>query len=93
LHLVDGRGNFIAVKAVVDGTQTVNGTLYVDGTVLFSTPGFSGPNGLPTITCTTTSPLSDIKERVTLHRSELGPSRRRARTTTSATSAAQDEMN
>ena len=65
LHLLDGSGNFVAMKAVVDGTQTVNGTVYVDGTVLFATPGFSGPNGLPTITCTNTSPLSGITERVT----------------------------
>jgi hypothetical protein len=65
LHLLNGSGNFIAMKAVVLGDQTVNGTFYVNGTVLFSTPGFSGPNGLPTITCTNTSPVSGINARVT----------------------------
>jgi hypothetical protein len=65
LHLLDGSGNFVAMKAVVLGDQTVNGTFYADGTVLFATPGFSGTNGLPTITCTNTSPLSGILERVT----------------------------
>jgi hypothetical protein len=65
LHLVDGRGNFIAMKSVVLGDQTVNGTFYADGTVLFATPGFSGPNGLPTITCTNTSATSGITSRVT----------------------------
>ena len=52
-------------KAVVLGDQTVNGTFYADGTVLFETPGFSGTNGLPTITCTNTSPVSGITARVT----------------------------
>jgi hypothetical protein len=65
LHLVDGSGNFIAMKAVVLDDQTVNGTFYADGTVLFATPGFSGPNGLPTITCTNTSATSGITSRVT----------------------------
>lgn len=65
LHLVNNSGNFIAMKAVVLGDQTVNGTFYADGTVLFATPGFTGTNGLPTITCTNTSPLSGITERVT----------------------------
>jgi hypothetical protein len=65
LHLLDGSGNVVAMKAVVLGDQTVNGTFYADGTVLFATPGFSGTNGLPTITCTNTSPLSGILERVT----------------------------
>jgi hypothetical protein len=65
LHLLNGSGNFIAMEAVVLGDQTVNGTFYADGTVLFSTPGFSGPNGLPTITCTNTSPVSGITARVT----------------------------
>jgi hypothetical protein len=59
------RGNFVAMKAVVLGDQTVNGTFYADGTVLFATPGFSDTNGLPTIICTNTSPLSGILERVT----------------------------
>ena len=65
LHLVGGSGNFVAMKAVVLGDQTVNGTFYADGTVLFATPGFLGPNGLPTITCTSTSPVSGITSRVT----------------------------
>jgi hypothetical protein len=64
LHLLNGSGNFVAMNAVVLGDQTVNGTFYADGTVLFATPGFSGTNGLPTITCTNTSPLSGITERV-----------------------------
>src|SRR3954465_9213065 len=33
LHLLDGRGNFISMAAVVLGDQTVNGTFYADGTV------------------------------------------------------------
>jgi hypothetical protein len=65
LRLLDGSGNFVAMKAVVLGDQTVNGTFYADGTVLFATPGFSGTNGLPTLTCTKTSPLSGILEQVT----------------------------
>jgi hypothetical protein len=65
LHLVDGSGNFVAMKSVVLDDQTVDGTFYADGTVLFETPGFSGPNGLPTITCTNTSPISGITARVT----------------------------
>ena len=65
LHLVNGPGNFVAMKSVVLGDQTVDGTFYADGTVLFETPGFSGPNGLPTITCTNTSPTSLITSRVT----------------------------
>jgi len=65
LHLADDTGNFVSMKAVVLGNQTVNGTFYADGTILFETPGFSGPNGLPTITCTNTSPVSGITARVT----------------------------
>lgn len=65
LHLLDGSGIFVAMKAVVFGDQTVSGTFYADGTVLFETPGFSGTNGLPTITCTNTSPVSEITARVT----------------------------
>ena len=65
LHLVGGTGNFVEMKAVVEGDQTVNGTFYADGTVLFATPGFTGPNQLPTITCTSTSPVSGITSRVT----------------------------
>jgi hypothetical protein len=66
-HLVGTSGIFVTMKAVVLGDQTVNGTFYADGTVLFATPGFSGPNGLPTVTCTNTSPLSGITSRVTGH--------------------------
>jgi hypothetical protein len=65
LHLAGGPGNFVAMKAVVLGDQTIDGTFYADGTVLFETPGFSGQNGLPTITCTNTSPTSGITSRVT----------------------------
>src|SRR5436190_7410099 len=65
LHLLDGRGNFVAMAAVVLGDQTVSGTFYADGTVLFQTPGFVGTNGLRTITCTNTSPVSGIRSRVT----------------------------
>jgi hypothetical protein len=65
LHLVDGSGIIVAMKAVVFGDQTVNGTFYADGTVLFETPGFSGTNGLPTITCLNTSPTSGITAWVT----------------------------
>lgn len=42
----------VAMKAEVEGDQTVNGIDYEHGHVLFATPGFSGTNGLPTITCT-----------------------------------------
>ena len=39
------------MKAVVLGDQTVGGTFYADGTVLFTSPGFwEGKNNLPTIT-------------------------------------------
>ena len=64
LHLVNGSGTFVAIKAVVLGNQTVGGTFYADGTVLFATPGFS-TNNLPTITCTNLSPTSGILARVT----------------------------
>ena len=67
LHVSDERGNFVAMKAVVLGDQTVDGTFYADGTVLFETLGFSGRNGLPTVTCTNTSPVSGITLRVTGH--------------------------
>jgi uncharacterized cupin superfamily protein len=53
IHLVSDPGNFVAMKSVVLGDQTVDDTFYADGTVLFETPGFSGPNGLPTITART----------------------------------------
>jgi hypothetical protein len=65
LHLLDGSGTFVAVKAVVLGDQTVGGTFYADGTVLFATPGFSGKNKLATITCTNLSATSGILARVT----------------------------
>jgi hypothetical protein len=66
LHLLDGSGTFVAMKAVVLGDQTVGGTFYADGTVLFATPGFSeGKNNLPTITCTNLSATSGILARVT----------------------------
>ena len=63
LHLLNGSANFVAMAAVVLGNQTVDGIFYADGTVLFETPGFPGRNGLPTITCTNTSPLTGITER------------------------------
>jgi hypothetical protein len=66
LHLLDGSGTFVAMKAVVLGDQTANGTFYANGTVLFATPGFSeGTNKLPTITCTNLSQTSRILARVT----------------------------
>ena len=64
LHLLDGSGNFVLMKAEVEGDQTVNGIDYEDGQILFATPGFD-TNGLPTITCTNTSPLSGITAKVT----------------------------
>jgi hypothetical protein len=66
LFLVDGSGIFVAMKAVSDRDQTApDGTFYEEGTIFFETPGFSGPNGLPTITCTNFSPLSQTWARVT----------------------------
>ena len=65
LHLLDGSGNFVAMKAVVLGPQTLEDVEYEDGQVLFAAPGFSGTNGLPTITCTNTSPVSGITALVT----------------------------
>jgi acid phosphatase class B len=54
------------MKAVILGDQTVGGTFYADGTVLFATPGFSeGKNNLATITCTNLSATSGILARVT----------------------------
>ena len=58
LFLTDGSGIFVAMKAVSDRDQIVDGTLIEEGTVFFETPGFSGPNNQPTITCTNFSPLS-----------------------------------
>jgi hypothetical protein len=66
LFLADGSGIFVAMKAVSDRDQTApDGTFIEDGTVFFETPGFSGPNKQPTITCTNFSPLSETWARVT----------------------------
>jgi hypothetical protein len=59
LFLVDGSGVFVAMKAVSDRDQFApDGTFIPKETVFFETPGFSGPNNQPTITCTNFSPLS-----------------------------------
>jgi hypothetical protein len=60
LFLTDGSGRiFVAMKAVSPFEQTApDGTVIEEGTVFFETPGFSGPNKLPTITCRNFSPLS-----------------------------------
>ena len=59
LFLTDGSGVFVAMKAVSDRDQYApDGTFIPEGTVFFETPGFSGPNKQPTITCTNFSPLS-----------------------------------
>jgi hypothetical protein len=67
LFLTDGSGRiFVAMKAVSDRDQTApDGTFIEEGTVFFETPGFSGPNMRPTITCTNFSPLSLTWARVT----------------------------
>jgi hypothetical protein len=66
LFLADGSGVFVAMKAVSDRDQTApDGTFYEEGFVFFETPGFSGRNGLPTITCTNFSPLSQTWALVT----------------------------
>jgi hypothetical protein len=66
LFLADGSGIFIAVAAVSDRNQYAqDGTFIPVGTVFFETPGFAGPNGLPTITCTNFSPLSETWSRLT----------------------------
>jgi hypothetical protein len=54
LHLTDGRGNFIAVRAVDVET----------GEVLFTTRGFER-NGLATITCSLVNPRSGRTQLVT----------------------------
>jgi hypothetical protein len=54
VHLLDGRGNFLFMRAED-----------LDGNLLFEVPGFTGRNGLPTITCINTSPLSGTTARVT----------------------------
>ena len=59
VFLTDGSGVFVAMKAVSDRDQYApDGTFIPEGTVFFETPGFSGPNKHPTITCTNFSPLS-----------------------------------
>jgi len=63
--LVGSTQTFVVKKAVVLGDQTVGGTFYVDGTVLFDTPGFSGTKTDPAVTCTSLSPESGILARVT----------------------------
>jgi hypothetical protein len=66
LFLADGSGIFVAMKAVSDRDQTApDGTFIEEGTVFFETPGFSGPNKQPTITCINFSPLSETWARVT----------------------------
>ena len=60
LFLTDGSGRiFVAMAAVSDRNQEApDGTFIAEGTVFFQTPGFTGRNELPTITCTNFSPLS-----------------------------------
>jgi hypothetical protein len=53
LHLVDGRGIFVAVRATDVET----------GTVLFSTPGFEH-NQLPTVSCLLLHPVSQTWQSV-----------------------------
>jgi hypothetical protein len=53
LHLVDGRGIFVAVRATDVAT----------GTILFSTPGFEH-NGLPTVSCRLFHPVSQTWQAV-----------------------------
>jgi hypothetical protein len=64
-NLVGSTQTFVVKKAVVLGDQTVDGTFYADGTVLFDTPGFSGTKADPAVTCTSLSPESGILARVT----------------------------
>jgi hypothetical protein len=67
LFLTDGSGRiFVAMAAVSDRDQTApDGTFIEEGTVFFETPGFTGRNKLPTITCTNFSPLSETWASVT----------------------------
>lgn len=66
LFLADGSGIFVAMAAVSDRDQIApDGTFIEEGTVFFETPGFSGRNKRPTITCTNFSPLSQTWARVT----------------------------
>ena len=53
LHLVDGSGIFVAVRAVD----------VESGTVLFSTPGFDR-NGLPTVACLIVHPVTGALQSV-----------------------------
>ena len=64
-NLVGSNQTFVVKKAVVLGDQTVGGTFYADGTVLFDTPGFSGTKTDPAVTCTSLSPESGMLARVT----------------------------
>jgi hypothetical protein len=62
VHLLDGGGNFIFMKAVVLGDQ---GDL-LDGTVLFDTRGItSGAANVETVTCDVVSPLDGLLVRTT----------------------------
>jgi hypothetical protein len=67
LFLTDGsRRIFVAMAAISDRDQFApDGTFIEEGTVFFQTPGFTGRNGLPTITCTNFSPLSETWASVT----------------------------
>ena len=62
VHLLDGSGNFLFMRAVVLGDQ---GDL-VDGTVLFDTRGItSGNANVETVTCDLVSPLDGVLVRTT----------------------------
>ena len=62
VHLTDGTGNFLFMKAVVLGDQ---GDL-LDGTVLFDTRGItSGAANVETVTCDLVSPLDGVLVRTT----------------------------
>jgi hypothetical protein len=62
VHLVDGSGNFLFMRAVVLGDQ---GDL-LDGTVLFDTRGItSGAANVETVTCDVVSPLDGVLVRTT----------------------------
>jgi len=67
LFLTDGSGRiFIAMAAISDRLQTAqDGTVIEEGTIFFQTPGFTGRNDLPTITCTNFSPLSETWSSIT----------------------------
>jgi hypothetical protein len=62
VHLLDGSGNFLFMKAVVLGDQ---GDL-LDGTVLFDTPGITSRAArLGLVTCDVVSPLDGVLVRTT----------------------------